>query len=69
MRLNEYFFAMDREEMPFSGAKREWISWATEQHDNTVTFGSNKSLSPEGTAIFWNCAFPTLDEDGVGMQP
>ncbi|MDB2437282.1 FMN-binding glutamate synthase family protein [Hellea sp.] len=67
--FRQYFFAMDREEMPFNRAEREWIGRATEEHDNTVAFGSSKNLTPEGTAIFVNCAFPTLDEDGVEMQP
>ncbi|MGJ8562819.1 MAG: FMN-binding glutamate synthase family protein [Alphaproteobacteria bacterium] len=67
--FRQYFFAMDREEMPFNRAEREWIGRATEDHDNTIAFGSTKNLSPEGTAIFVNCPFPTLDQDGVEMQP
>ena len=67
--FRQYFFAMDREEMPFNRAEREWIDKAAKGHDNTVAFGSSKSLSPSGTAIFVNCPFPTLDEDSVAMQP
>jgi len=66
--FRQYFFAMDREEMPFNRAEREWIDRAAKGHDNTVAFGSSKSLTPPGTVIFVNCPFPTLDEDAVEMQ-
>ena len=67
--FRQYFFAMDREEMPFNRAEREWIHKAAEGRDNTVAFGSTKNLTPPGTVIFVNCPFPTLDEDAVEMQP
>lgn len=67
--FRQYFFAMDREEMPFNRAEREWIHRAAKGHDNTIAFGSTKNLNPPGTAIFVNCPFPTLDEDAVEMQP
>lgn len=66
--FRQYFFAMDREEMPFNRAERDWVARATHLHDNTIAFGSTKSLTPVGTAIFMNCAFATLDEDAVEMQ-
>tara|TARA_R110002124_G_scaffold129483_1_gene290904 strand:+ start:201300 stop:202823 length:1524 start_codon:yes stop_codon:yes gene_type:complete len=67
--FRQYFFAMDREEMPFNRAEREWVDRAARNKDNTIAFGSTKNLSPAGTAIFINCAFPTLDEDAIEMQP
>lgn len=67
--FRQYFFAMDREEMPFNRAEREWIDKAAKGHDNTVAFGSSKSLTPPGTIIFVNCPFPTLEADGIEMQP
>lgn len=67
--FRQYFFAMDREEMPFNRAEREWVDRATHEHDNTIAFGSTKNLTPVGTAIFVNCPFPTLDEDAGEMQP
>lgn len=66
--FRQYFFAMDREEMPFNRAERDWVSRATQNHDNTVAFGSTKCLTMPGTTIFVNCPFPTLDEDAVEMQ-
>ena len=61
--FRQYFFAMDREEMPFNRAEREWIGKSSQGKDNTVAFGSTKVLAAPGTAIFVNCPFPTLDED------
>lgn len=67
--FRQYFFAMDREEMPFNRAERDWIKRAAKDEDNTVAFGSSKVLTAPGTAIFVNCPFPTLDEDAVEVQP
>jgi len=61
--FRQYFFAMDREEMPFNRAEREWINKSARGADNTVAFGSTKNLTPAGTAIFVNCPFPKLTED------
>ena len=61
--FRQYFFAMDREEMPFNRAEREWVEKSSAGHDNTIAFGSTRNLSPVGSAIFVNCPYPTLDED------
>jgi hypothetical protein len=55
---SQYFFAMDREEMPFNRAERDWVHRAANNTDTTVAFGSTKNLSPVGTVIFANCPFP-----------
>ena len=67
--FRQYFFAMDREEMPFNRAEREWIYRSSEGADNTVPFGSTRSLGIVGTPIFVNCPFPTLDGDAVAATP
>ncbi len=67
--FRQYFFAMDREEMPFNRAEREWVDRAARNKDNTIAFGSSKNLTPPGTAIFVNCPFPTLEEDAAELQP
>lgn len=67
--FRQYFFAMDREEMPFNRAEREWVTTSARGHDNTVAFGSTKNLTPVGTVIFVNCPFPTLSEDSVPTPP
>ena len=67
--LRQYFFAMDREEMPFNRAEREWVYRAAKGEDNTVAFGSTKYLREPGTSIFVNCPYPTLDEDAASSLP
>lgn len=61
--FRQYFFAQDREEMPFNRAQRSWVYRAAKGVDSTVAFGSTLNLSPTGTPIFVNCPYPMLDED------
>ncbi len=63
--FRQYFFAMDREEMPFNRAERSWVYRAAKDLDNTTAFGSSRTLSPPGTILFVNCPFPTLGEDAA----
>ena len=62
--FRQYFFTLDREELPFNRAERDWIYRSAAGADNTVAFGSTRSLTPVGTVIFVNCPFPTLEEHG-----
>jgi len=66
--FRQYFFAMDREEMPFNRAQRGWCYRAAKNIDNTVAFGSSRDLRVPGTYYFLNCPFPTLAEDAVKNQ-
>jgi glutamate synthase domain-containing protein 2 len=63
--FRQYFFAMDREELPFNRAQRSWAYRAAKNIDNTVGFGSTRDLRPTGTVLFVNCPFPTLGQDAV----
>lgn len=63
--FRQYFFTMDREEMPFNRADRSWIYRAAKNISNTVAFGSTRDLKPPGTLLFVNCPFPTLGEDAI----
>ncbi len=67
--FRQYFFAMDREEMPFNRAQRSWVYRAAKNVDNTVAFGSTRDLRKPGTYYFLNCPFPTLSEDAAASQP
>ncbi len=67
--FRQYFFAMDREELPFNRAQRSWVYRAGKNIDATVAFGSTRDLRRTGTVLFVNCPFPTLDEDAVATQP
>ncbi len=63
--FRQYFFALDREEMPFNRAERSWVYRAAKNVDSTVAFGSSRDLRPAGTVFFVNCPFPTLTEDAL----
>ncbi len=67
--FRQYFFAMDREELPFNRAQRSWVYRAAKNLDNTVAFGSTRDLRRPGTYYFLNCPFPTLSEDSAQSQP
>ena len=66
--FRQYFFAQDREEMPFNRAERSWVYRAAKNVDRTIAFGSTRSLDQVGTIMFMNCAFPTLTEDAIPPQ-
>ena len=67
--FRQYFFAMDREELPFNRAEREWVERAAGGADNTIAFGSTKNMNIEGAPIFMGCPFPTLKSDAVDTLP
>ena len=67
--FRQYFFAMDREEMPFNRAQRDWVYDAAQGHSTNVAFGSTRNLDPVGTPIFINCPWPTLEDDGARASP
>ena len=67
--FRQYFFAMDREELPFNRAERSWVYRAAKKVDTTIAFGSTRSLSLKGDPIFLNSPFPTLDQDAVEPRP
>jgi len=58
--FRQYFFALDREEMPFNRAERDWVYHVASEGSDVVPFGSTKVLAP-GTPIFANGLFPKLD--------
>jgi glutamate synthase domain-containing protein 2 len=67
--FRQYFFAMDREELPFNRAQRSWAFRASKDINNTSAFGSTKDLRPEGTVMFVNCMFPQLHEETEQSSP
>ncbi len=67
--FRQYFFALDREEMPFNRAERDWIYKSAKGRNNTLPFGSTRNLNLVGTPIFVNCAFPRLDEEATDPPP
>ena len=67
--FRQYFFAMDREEMPFNRAQRDWVARASKGRDNTIAFGSTRNLTQVGTPIFVNAPFPPLEEQAAKTEP
>jgi len=67
--FRQYFFAMDREELPFNRAQREWIARACAGVTNTVAFGSTRNTAVPGTPIFVNAAFPPLNDQYASSEP
>lgn len=67
--FRQYFFSLDREEMPFNRAERAWVYRSAKGVDSTVAFGSTRDLRPVGTTIFVNDAWPPLDGDVAPTGP
>lgn len=67
--FRQYFFAMDREELPFNRAQRDWVERAASGHGNTVAFGSTRNLGITGTPIFVNAAFPPVSDQYAQSVP
>jgi len=67
--FRQYFFAMDREEMPFNRADRAWVYRASKNVDLNIGFGSTRVLNTTGTIMFLNSAFPVLEKDASLPSP
>ncbi|MFT4580325.1 MAG: hypothetical protein ACI915_004944 [Gammaproteobacteria bacterium] len=63
--FRHYFFAMDREELPFNRTQRSWCYRAAKNIDSTTAFGSTRDLRVNGSVILVDCPYPTLTENAV----
>jgi len=63
--FRQYFFAMDREELPFNRAQRSWVYRAAMNLSNICAFGSTRDLRVVGKVLFANHPFPALDQNPV----
>jgi glutamate synthase domain-containing protein 2 len=61
--LRQYFFAGDRDEMPFNRATRAWVYRLAKNEGGTIGFGSTYDLHQPGALIFVNHPFPVLEEE------
>lgn len=61
--FRQYFFAHDREEMPFDRATRNWVYRTSKNLGGVIGFGSTNDLREPGSFIFVNSAYPMLEED------
>ncbi len=67
--FRQYFFAMDREELPLNRAERAWVARAAKNVDATIAFGSTKPLNTPGSIFFLNSMFPPLDSESAVRTP
>lgn len=58
--FRQYFFALDRDELPFNRTQRSWCYRAAKNVDSTVAFGSTKNIHTPGSYHFISSLFPTL---------
>jgi glutamate synthase domain-containing protein 2 len=61
--FRQYFFAGDRDEMPFNRATRGWVYRLAKNEGGMIGFGSTYDLHEAGALIFVNHPFPVLEEE------
>ena len=61
--FRQYFFAGDREEMPFNRATRVWVYKEAKNEGGIIGFGSTNDLREPGSILFVNHPYPVLEED------
>ncbi|HUK05500.1 MAG TPA: FMN-binding glutamate synthase family protein [Burkholderiales bacterium] len=61
--FRQYFFAGDRDEMPFNRATRGWVYRLAKNEGGVIGFGSTYDLHQSGALVFVNHPFPVLEEE------
>ena len=61
--FRQYFFAGDRDEMPFNRSTRGWVYRLAKNEGGVIGFGSTYDLNQPGALIFVNHPFPVLEEE------
>ena len=61
--FRQYFFASDRQELPFNRATRTWVYRTAKGVGGTLGFGSTNDLRESGSVIFINSPYPVLEEE------
>ena len=67
--FRQYWFAGDREELPFNRATRGWIYRTAKGLGGLLGFGSTNDLRQPGSIIFVNAAYPRLEEEFIDVPP
>jgi glutamate synthase domain-containing protein 2 len=67
--FRQYFFANDREEMPFNRATRSWVYRLAKNEGGIIGFGSTYDLHAPGALIFVNAPFPVLESERLPTPP
>ncbi len=63
--FRQYFFANDREELPFNRATRNWVYRTAKGLGGIIGFGSTNDMREPGTVIFVSSPYPALEEECV----
>ena len=66
--LRAYFFAADREELPFNRFQREFVNDMADDHGGVIAFGSDYQLHADGAVRFANSFYPVLEEDVLHVK-
>ncbi len=61
--FRQYFFANDREELPFNRATRTWVYKTAKGLGGLLGFGSTNDLRQTGSILFVNASYPLLEEE------
>ncbi len=67
--FRQYFFADDRQELPFNRATRTWVYRSAKNLGGLVGFGSTNDLREPGSIIFINSPYPILEEECEPAPP
>jgi len=67
--FRQYFFAHDRQELPFNRATRNWIYRTAKGAGGIIGFGSTNDLREPGSIVFVNSPYPILDSECCPVPP
>ncbi len=67
--FRQYFFAHDRQELPFNRATRNWVYRAAKKQGDLIGFGSTNDLREPGSIIFINSPYPILESEHCPIPP
>jgi glutamate synthase domain-containing protein 2 len=69
--FRQYFFAGDRDEMPFNRATRAWVYRVAKKEDGSglIGFGSTYDIKAPGAILFVNSAFPVQEWEHKATPP
>ncbi len=66
--FRSYFFAADREELPFNRFQRDYVNNMADGKGGVIAFGSTYPLHTDGAIRFANSFYPTLAEDVLHVR-
>ncbi|MFZ3321292.1 MAG: FMN-binding glutamate synthase family protein [Usitatibacter sp.] len=69
--FRQYFFAGDRDEMPFNRATRAWVYRVAKKEDGSgiIGFGSTYDMKAPGAILFVNAAYPVQEWEKQSTPP